>query len=427
MTGREKTVFCSIFIFCFITINSLGFSNEVSHYDLGNRYFVKGDYKKAIEEYSKILDSSENEFRKEAMYMTGKCFEKLGNSEEADRIFQAFIDKYKDSPENPEILLSIATNNIRNGQNTSQIETLKILDKIIADYPDFIKLGKVYEQKIKLLIRMEAWSDALELIDKLIKGNDVSNLDRYYFNLAEIYSNPAFGEHDYKKALDIYNKIISQYPKSELVSNCYFSIAHVYKATQDWQNAIKYYRIVSREYPGEVLGLLANTMVQLCNLKRNEYLYGTKSRSTLTKIFGDQNISKPSLEDGIRDDIEGKPFAKLNIYANDSFKNPERAVYTGNVNIEKGDLKIQANNVECDLKNQVIYIKGDAKVINQKGLVIKGEKIEFDVAKNRILASDKLNVMTVKNGNVLEKTGNNALLELDSGRIMIDNVEYKGE
>ncbi|MBU1626766.1 hypothetical protein KKB18_05290, partial [bacterium] len=177
----------------------------------------------------------------------------------------------------------------------------------------------------------------------------------------------------------------------------------------------------------EVLSLLANTMVQVCYTKRNEYLYRTKSKTTLTKIFGGQDIQKPSLEEGILRDMKEDSYAKLDIYADDSFKNPERAVYTGNVNIKKGDMEIQANNVDCDLKKQILYIKGDIRLVKQKGLLLRGESIEYDVPNNKIISLDKLNIITVKDGKLVEKKGNIVLFELDTGKILIDNVEYKEE
>jgi TolA-binding protein/lipopolysaccharide export system protein LptA len=397
---------------------------DISDYDMGNRFYVIGDFNAALEYYTKILKSDEKELSENALYMTGKCQEMIGDSKEAERIYLDYLQKYPDSDKNPEILYTVAFMNMNKKKTQSPLETLKQLDLIIEQYPDFKKIDKVYDLKLTMMIQQESWQDAVILIQNLLAKKNNSNFDRYYYNLAEIYSNNKYSDFSYKKALEIYNKIIIEFPNSNLVGNCYFSMAQVYNMMDDWQNAILYYRKVMQNYPGEMVGAIAKTMIRICYLERNEYLYSTKSRDTIEKIFNSRKKPFTSLEEGLIRDIDDKSRVKLNIYADDSYKNLERALYTGNVNIEKDDLKIYANKVDCDLKNKVLFIKGNVRMLNNKGVILEGDNVEYDVTKNRITSSEKLKVMTVKEGKVVEKTGSKVILDLDSGKILLDNTEY---
>lgn len=408
-----------------MTITIKGFSDLVSEYDIGNRFYVMGDYKSAYEHYFRMTETKDKSFVEKAMYMTGKCQEMLGNIEKAKKIYFDYIRKFPESDKNPGILFTIALSKIESDKKGYSIDALNLLDRIIQNYPDFNGIHKVYEYKILSMIKQGYFQEALNLLQNLLDKKDGTNFDRYCFYLAEIYSNSEYTGYDFKKSIEFYKKIINEHPKSELAGKSYYSMGQAYNLLNDWQNAIHCYRKVIQHYPEELLGTLAKTMIQICYIKRNEFLYGTKSRDTINMLFNSRNKPVKSLEEGLIKDIEDQSRIRLNIYADDSYKNLDRAIYSGNVNVEKGDLKISANKVDCDLKNKILFIKGNVRLDNQKGLIMKSDSVKYDVPKNRIVSTDKFKIMTVQDGEVVEKIGSEVVLELDSGKILIDKVEYK--
>jgi len=397
----------------------------VSEYDLGNRYFVMGDYQISLTHYFKALKSKEERLKKEALFMIAHCYEKLGNMEKAKDTFEEFLAKYPHDSITPDVLFSLATTNYEDTKEKSRQRALGYINRIINNHPEYDKITNAFELKIKILIEEGKLLEAKDLIEVLLRNNDSPNSGRFYFLLAKIYMNPKYAKFDYQKAEKLLNKIIQNHPGKELLRNCYFELGQIHNISEDWKTAIKFFRKVIDHYPYDDLSKLAETMVELCYLKRSEFLYGTKSREALSKLFGDHYKPSKSLEDGILHDIEERPHIKLNIYANDSVKNPNRAIYTGNVNVETDTLRIMANKVDCDLKNKILYIKGDVKLIYKQELVIKGDNLEYNIPKNVVSGSNLKRIMAIKDGKIIEKQGSRIVVELDSGRILIDNAESK--
>ena len=55
---------------------------------------------------------------------------------------------------------------------------------------------------------------------------------------------------NYKGAIDLYSRIVKNYPGNELALKADFSIADIYKNNiKDYDKAINYYRVIEKKYP----------------------------------------------------------------------------------------------------------------------------------------------------------------------------------
>lgn len=125
------------------------------HYNLGKLYYISSDYEKAK---LKLQESEEDGFIS-ANYYLGEIYQSEDDFDVAIKFYKEYIEK--------------ETNN--------QIVT-------------------VYSQLATCLIAKQNYEEALEVLDKGIKGNDASNLKEILYNQVIVYENLSRFEEAYKVA-----------------------------------------------------------------------------------------------------------------------------------------------------------------------------------------------------------------------------------
>jgi TolA-binding protein len=167
--------------------------------------FNNKDYIGALENFSRIeKDFPDTEYGKSALYWTGRCFLEQGKYKEAVSTFEDYIN----------------------------IEPL-------SDKADEINLfiGNAYAG-------MEDYDTALVSYEKIIKKNNSSYIDEALNAEAWVYVK----KNEYERAISLYRKIISNYPKSSLIPLAYYSIGIIQYNLKDYGEAIQTFKKVTSDF-----------------------------------------------------------------------------------------------------------------------------------------------------------------------------------
>lgn len=174
------------------------FTKELGYY-LGLAYFNKGDYITAKEQLRSFLDNIErdNEFRSQALQLLGIVYRELKNFKESANIFEGIAKEYSNSSEiasaaEYEFALSLFSL----GNDKEGLKRLKILS---YNYPH----TKVAEDSLYYTA------------DYYLKQKETGTARRYF------------------------QKIVDEYPDSDLVEASYYGIAESFFEEENFDEAIK--------------------------------------------------------------------------------------------------------------------------------------------------------------------------------------------
>ncbi len=130
---------------------------------VGDSYYKKGEYKKAVDAYSEYLNLEPTHIK--SLYNRGRAYQELGEFEKALADFNAVI---KEEPTNTNALLSLA-NDFYYRQKDFE-NAIFYADKVIdydADNEVAYNLrGKAFQKLGKLTEAMEAYNNALSVNDQ---------------------------------------------------------------------------------------------------------------------------------------------------------------------------------------------------------------------------------------------------------------------
>lgn len=299
-----------------------------NEYDKAEEYFAKGRYEKAIEIYQKMMKRYPNEKRKKKDYKDkylylriASCYEKLHQFSKAYQIYSnlikeyqdkdeiyeeakygvAFIDKYKlieieEKRKNKDIdesdfLLKLV--NVFMDEGRDREDTFPLIEKAFKLNPNhpeiLLRLGQVYNRKGDEIIHYsdpagEEYSrgkdyknDAEGIFYRIIREYPRSEFaddaqyclaEQYYYDAATIIGDKSY---DYKRAIREYEKVINQYPESELCLKAQLGIANCYRCLNDYHQAIKEYKKVIEKYPTTEEAITAQRNIGISYVALKDY------------------------------------------------------------------------------------------------------------------------------------------------------------
>ena len=168
----------------------------MARFYLGNFYYSRGDYDRAIE-YYRAIDASEVEFdhRSEYNFKTGYCYFQKGEVVKASRYFSQQVggrSKYAASS-----LYYYAHIQYQSGQYELALKNFRELQKDRK----FAKIAPAYIARIYYYLGRD--DEFLEMAPSLLKDKDALKRDEIYRMMGEIY----FNRGEYKKALEQYEHV----------------------------------------------------------------------------------------------------------------------------------------------------------------------------------------------------------------------------
>lgn len=169
-------------------------------FELAMSFFNAGNYKRAQAEFRRLLKAYPNsEFAPEAQFYVGLCYQNQEQYYEAFGAYQKVIETYPYSER---------------------------VDQLIAEQ---YKIGKIfydgYKSKLLGIAIVPSTDKAIEVFAKVAENSPYgkyADSAQYYLGL----SNKKMGQH--KEAIEAFQKLLDEYPKSPLVEDAKFQIGQCY-------------------------------------------------------------------------------------------------------------------------------------------------------------------------------------------------------
>jgi len=191
-------------------------------FKLGNEYYDKGDYDKAIDCYQKAIDIKPDD---EAYYNMGIVYDAKGDYDKAIEYYQKAIEL---NPNDNETYYNMGNAYYNKGDYEKAIECYQKAIEINPDDEAYYNMGLAYYNK-------GDYEKAIECYQKAIEINPD---DEAYYNMGIVYD----AKGDYDKAIEYYQKAIDIQPNDEAYNNmgiAYKNKGNYDKAIECYQKAIE--------------------------------------------------------------------------------------------------------------------------------------------------------------------------------------------
>lgn len=150
-----------LILFSLIAIVLAGCKDETS--EIGDKYYSKGNYKKAVESYTEYISLNPEHLK--SIYNRGRAYEELGEYEKA---MEDFKNVLKRDPNNVSALLSVANDFYTRKKDYEN--AIFYADKAISiDQKNayaYTMMGRSYQKLGKLSEAMESYNNAISVDEK---------------------------------------------------------------------------------------------------------------------------------------------------------------------------------------------------------------------------------------------------------------------
>ena len=201
----------------------------MARFYLGNFYYSRGDYDRALEYYRKV-DAAEVEYdhRSEYNFKVGYCLFQHGETVKASRYFSQQVggrSKYAASS-----LYYYAHIQYQNGQYDLALKNFQELGKDRK----FAKIAPAYIARIYYYLGRD--DEFLQMAPSLLKDHDALKRDELYRMMGEIY----FNRGEYRKALDQYEQVtVAQATAGDCTpQDIDYQVGYSYYMTGDYTKAV---------------------------------------------------------------------------------------------------------------------------------------------------------------------------------------------
>ena len=237
-------------------------------YFSGLAAYGKGDYKKALEIFNKVLTDKlhfpkKYKYRGDAVLMAALAALKLEEPDKALSYIDQFLKEFSMHPKKPEILLLKAEMLAEAGKYAECLKTYEYLlntypgmkDKIVKSmaqvslkYGDYIVADTTYPIKHELMVDAFLWVPAYEAYKKgdLAKAmprflrlvRDYPEDERAAKGLALI-AQAFFEQGSYAKTVELCRKYVTQYPSGYDLPKVMLLLAQAHIKQKEWRDAMK--------------------------------------------------------------------------------------------------------------------------------------------------------------------------------------------
>ena len=238
-----------------------GILNAKVYYYLGESYYVKGEWGKALDNYRKALKGIRDLELKDLIYQ-GLGFTYI---EKADKIkAKSNIDKIKNRE------LRLFSQGVYYFKSEERIQTLETVNIFIRDYPESNFLLEIYLIKADLLYEMGRLNDSISvyryLLDNFEGSQYTENINKAHYGLAWCYLKNG----KFKKAIDEFKNTLKHTNNPVVKVSSQIQIADAYQETGKYIEALDIYNLILKNQPNTVYADYVQFQVGMCFLKKKD-------------------------------------------------------------------------------------------------------------------------------------------------------------
>lgn len=359
--------------------------------DSGNRYYIAGNFEKAITNYAlAVAADPESNYADTAIFQIGRCYAALDNWRDAESVFLKITQSFPDSPWADDAILDVARHHRRYASKQSQEKAIGLLTRLLRDYATRDLATTAMLELAESYLTLGTFPEAELWLNRVIQeSTDVHLVPRASFLLGQLYANPNYPNRQLNKALEQFKKVITEYKSFPELPAVYFSMGACYQTMKEWRPAISNYRTVVELYPGSMFAALAQANLADCYREMRDYAKAAEELKTLVANY-------PIRPSHTNNESTQKFINTLMAAAKDRKKEPELIIeadntsskvdYVGNVKIEFRDLTISANQAVSDNEQHVVMLNGKVRLQEGARVTIEAEHAVLDVKRYEVTA-----------------------------------------
>lgn len=231
------------------------------HFYLGESYYIKGEWNKALKNYQNSLHLSRSIKLKDLVYQgLGLTYFEKGNKVEA----KGNIDKIRDKE------LRLFSQGIYYFKVGDYIQALETVNIFIRDYPKSRFLVEAYLNKGDLLYEMGRLNDSISvykyILDIFKDFKYIDSVNRAHYGLAWCYLKNG----KFKKAIDEFKSTLEHTDNPIVKASSQVQIADAYQETGKYKEALDIYNSILKDQPNTIYVDYIQFQIGMCFLKEKE-------------------------------------------------------------------------------------------------------------------------------------------------------------
>jgi len=231
------------------------------HFYLGESYYIKREWNKALKSYQNSLDFSRNLELKDLAYQgLGFTYFEKGNKVKA----KGNIDKIRDKE------LRLFSQGIYYFKVQDYIQALENVNIFIRDYPKSRSLADAYLNKGNLLYEMGRLNDSISVykyILDIFKGREyIDSINKAHYGLAWCYLKNG----KFKKAIIEFRSTLEHANNPVVKASSQVQIADAYQETGKYKEALDIYNSILKDQPNTIYVDYIQFQIGMCFLKEKE-------------------------------------------------------------------------------------------------------------------------------------------------------------
>lgn len=216
---------------------------------IGDIYFNKKLYEKAMASYDVVLDKYSDSFWADyAQYQVGAIFSMTGRYSQAIMSYQSVLANFPNSSWRDKVIFALGSAYFKIGDfERSASEFRHLMDE--AATPDLKTRSRIY--LANSLYSMKQYAEALAIL----KAVDAEGVDRDIRMMARYQMGWCYySMRKDAEALAIFNNFLKDFPRSKIASDVKFWFADYHRAKKNFDVARGYYESVLKEHPSDETG-----------------------------------------------------------------------------------------------------------------------------------------------------------------------------
>lgn len=252
-------VICSCFFASFISGEEEKIKRQSEMFRVATQIFEEQRWEDAIKAFRGVLKSKPTrEMAAEASYRIGECYYNLDRFDKAIEIFSEIIKKYKDLYLAPEAYFALGMSYLAK-QDYKKAEEL-LMGKMIESFPAYRGSEKMLDGIGILKFAQGDYTAAAERFQGLKTKEAMFYLAKCYTHMEKPLD-----------AVDIYKKLIENYPNSVLSEMSFYSMGDALFYSRDYPGALYKYEVFLSRYPNTKLKEYARYKLGSCYFAEKSY------------------------------------------------------------------------------------------------------------------------------------------------------------